>query len=268
MKKILALILCLSVVLTSFGGIVFAQEETAEQVVFSDEFLADYDEAKGLLDMLFGEKVYQDGLVTRGDFVVSLFKLLKLDTMAVEDAFFKDVSKRDDQAPYIYTAVRLGWVSKAQNFEPGRVITPNEALKILCCAMNYGFIANNKGGYPGGYQYVANKLDLLDNLELKGSELDSKNAYVLLFNAVTAPTLEPISFGDTEEYDSTGKSLLYGEIQSGLCETGTRFLVFRAGQPGGRSTSSLDFSHRRRQSMDSGCFERKILYERRKRVKL
>lgn len=209
MKKILALILCLSVVLTSFGGIVFAQEETAEQVVFSDEFLADYDEAKGLLDMLFGEKVYQDGLVTRGDFVVSLFKLLKLDTMAVEDAFFKDVSKRDEQAPYIYTAVRLGWVSKAQNFEPGRVITPNEALKILCCAMNYGFIANNKGGYPGGYQYVANKLDLLDNLELKGTELDSKNAYVLLFNAVTAPTLEQISFGDTEEYDSTGKSLLY-----------------------------------------------------------
>ncbi len=211
MKKLLALILCLSVALGSFGGIVFAQstEQAEAEVVYSEEFEADYSEAKGLIDMLAGTELFA-ATVTRADFVKALFGLLKIDTVAeVEDAFFADVSKRVEYAPYIYTAVDLGWVSKDNNFNPSREITVNEGLKILCCAMNYQLIANNKGGYPAGYHYVANKLDLMDNLEVKSDTLDTKNAYVLLYNAVISPTLEQIAFGDTEDYDTTGPSLLY-----------------------------------------------------------
>ena len=210
MKKLLTLILCVVMVFGSFGSFASAQElnESPAQILYSEEFEADFAQAKGLIDMLVGKEIFSTG-VSRGEFIKALFEVLKINTVEIEEAFFSDVKSKDEFAPYVYTAVELGWISKGSLFEPGRIININEAVKVLCCAMNYQLVADNKGGYPAGYFYVANKLDLLNNLEMSSEELDVKNGYVLLLNALIAPTLEQIAFGDSEDYTTSGSSLLY-----------------------------------------------------------
>ena len=89
MKKLLTLILCLSVVLCSFGGVAFAEEaQTAvAEFEYSEQFNADFAQAKGLLDMLAGMELFPEGDVSRGTFVSALFKVLKIDAVEPQEVF-------------------------------------------------------------------------------------------------------------------------------------------------------------------------------------
>lgn len=209
MKKLLALITALAVMAASFGTVAFAADEAEAIAVLDPAIEADLQEACELVELVSGKQLFDDGDVTRAEFVKAVLDFMNIPcTEEHSEYFFSDVKSFSEHAPAVYTAVDKGWVSRGTSFEPERSITPTEALKILVRAMNYELIAQSKGGYPAGDLYVANALDLTESVDMSGAGLDGKNAYKLLFNAICAPTLEQVSFGDTEEFEKSGKSLL------------------------------------------------------------
>ena len=207
MKKLLALITALAVMAVSLGGIAFA-EETAATVIDTD-LEADLTEAREFVELIVGKELFAQGDVTRAAYVKAILDFMQIPyTEKHDEYFFTDVKSFSEHAPVVYTAVDKGWISKGSVFEPERIITPTEALKILVRAMNYELISVSKGGYPAGDMYVAKILDLTESVDMSLAGMDAKNAYKLLFNSACAPTLEQVSFGDTEEYEKSGESLL------------------------------------------------------------
>lgn len=199
--------------MTSCLGAVALAEDTAEAVSVSDPLVeSDLAEAREFIELISGKVLFSDGDVTRAAYVKAILDFMQIPyTEKHDEYFFSDVKSFSAHAPAVYTAVANGWISRGSSFEPERIITPTEALKILVCAMNYELISVSKGGYPAGDLYVAKILDLTESVDMNLAGLDARNAYKLLFNAACAPTLEQVSFGDTEEYEKSGESLL-GQI--------------------------------------------------------
>lgn len=207
MKKLLAFITAIAVFTSGFGMVSHAQDNqtNTESTI---ENTAVYTEAREVTELVVGKELFAEGAVSRADFVKAVLDFMKIPcTEKHEEYFFSDVKSFSEYAPAVYTAYQKGWISRNDRFSPEQTIAPAEALKILVRAMNYELIAESKGGYPAGDLYVANKLDITEDVDMSAEGLDRNNAYKLLFNAVCAPTLEQISFGDSEEYEKSGESL-------------------------------------------------------------
>lgn len=205
MKRILALCVAAIVTLTSIGGIVYAADNGAE---YTDEYSADIKEAKDVFGYLTGEALPEAENVTRGEFIKAVTKLMKVSGAAPEEYFFGDVAGDSVYADAVYTAVDMGWISKGDSFEPERAITPYEAIKILVRALNYEAMAEYKGGYPSGDLYVARSIDLTDDVNIEAETLGVNDAYMILLNAMTAPTFERVVYGETKKYTEDGETLL------------------------------------------------------------
>ncbi len=211
MKRLLSAILILSVIVSMISTIGFATTEIADiDETVSPEYFADLKEAKELLDLLHKEVLFEDGVtISRGLFVSKLINLTNTITIAPESYFFGDVKSFTENADSIYTAVDKGWISKSDEFEHERPILPNEAIKILVNMMGYTAIAEDKGGYPGGYLYVANSTDLTDYIDLSKDFLTVDEAYMLLFKSLTALVPNQVGFGETERYAEGFDNMLY-----------------------------------------------------------
>lgn len=97
--------------------------------------------------------------VTRAEFVAAVLDLMNIPT---GDATLRFEDTQDSiYKNEISAAADLGYVSgDAKKFNPDNIITYSEALSILVKAMGYSPVAENRGGYPGGYISVASKIKL------------------------------------------------------------------------------------------------------------
>lgn len=128
------------------------------------------------------------------------------EVLLTEENVFSDVTSKTAYGDYIVTAYRIGYISGNPGglFRPDDTITLSEALKILCGILGYDKLAEELGGYPGGYIAAANRAKLLTGISIgDNTPLNMENAVLLLRNALDVELMQYHSFGETVEMRAT-----------------------------------------------------------------
>ncbi|MBR2886217.1 MAG: S-layer homology domain-containing protein [Clostridia bacterium] len=158
-----------------------------------------------------------DASLTRAEMVIILLRTMGIETPNASGVVFSDVPE-DHWAYYeVGYAHSLGLINGIGGglFAPDASVTFNQAIKMIVSLLGYDFMAVGKGGYPAGYQYVANQLDLIDGLS-GGSygeeEIKRGEMAVLIANALETEVAEmyAISSGGSqaETHMEKGKMLM------------------------------------------------------------
>lgn len=154
------------------------------------------------------------GEITRAEFAKMTASVLNLNVTytAGQPQPFRDVESRHWAAGAVYTLAGLGILSgdEDRSFHPEDQITLQEAAKILVSALGYQTLAEEKGGYPTGYQFQASRLGVLDGLtDMAGEKaLNRGDAALLFYNALDVEILYQTSFGQDSVYRYDGTTLL------------------------------------------------------------
>ncbi|SDY69667.1 S-layer homology domain-containing protein [Proteiniborus ethanoligenes] len=167
MKKVLSLVLVLTLVLGSFS-FAFAAP--------SDVVGTDYEDAVERLSQLKVLTGYPDGTfkpnntITRAEFAAAVVRVKGLESAALAaqgSTVFTDVPAGNWAAGYVNIASKLGIVKGMGDgtFAPNSPVTYEQAVTMVMRALGYETAAESRGGYPYGYLIVANENDLLDQVK-------------------------------------------------------------------------------------------------------
>lgn len=207
MKKVLSLVLVLSMVLGSFS-FAFAAPNDVVGTEYEDAV-----ERLGQLKVLEG---YPDGTfkpgneITRAEFAAVVIRAKGL--AAAADAAkgatgFTDVPATNWAAGYINIASKMGFVKGMGDgtFAPNSPVTYEQAVTMVMRALGYEPAAEARGGYPYGYLIVANETGLLESV--KGTQgLPAPRGLVaqIVDNALEIPLMVQVSYGDRVEHIVSG----------------------------------------------------------------
>lgn len=98
-------------------------------------------------------------------------------------------------------------------FRPDDPVLLQEAVAIIVRAMGYEPAAEDKGGYPSGYLYIASSNQLLRGLSGSAERPASRGDIAqLIFNALTVNLMEQVGFGTNVSYEVVDKTLLYDKL--------------------------------------------------------
>lgn len=169
------------------------------------------------LDIISEISDYTDP-VTRGDFTNMLVKALGIGDVATSNPIpFTDVARGDSYYDAVQTAYNLGIISRAELFNPSRIITYDEIVKMTVCAAGYTFLADHFGTYPAGHQAAANRLGMLKGI--KTPDCTYATAYVLLYNTITTDLPEVTIVDGVPEYSiDSGTNILESAYGLNLIE--------------------------------------------------
>ncbi len=130
--------------------------------------------------------------ISRGDLAKYCVNTIIKNTIEPSDEF-TDVGTEEANAPYIYTAYKLGIMGGVDNktFAPEEAATTVQALKALLGILGCGDVAIQRGGYPMGYIIAANDLKLLTGTKISdyNAPLTPENFAVMLWNAANSNVL-------------------------------------------------------------------------------
>ncbi|MBQ4515920.1 MAG: S-layer homology domain-containing protein, partial [Clostridia bacterium] len=206
MRKCISMILCLMLLVIPCNFMQgFAEEETVNENV---EFM----QALGILKEYEG--VDKTAAVSRGLFVDMLITALQLeDEASLSKHDFTDVTPEHPYNNAIAVAYSRGYVNgnDAHIFSPNDSITLQQSIKIVLSAMGYDIIAQQKGGFAGGYMIVAGEIGIFNDVSLKGNEsLSFYDAVDLLAAALdTEVVLQESVGGDKgDKYVKSPKTLM------------------------------------------------------------
>lgn len=178
--KVLLLIFILAGTLVS--GVNFAYgQETDSQYLSASEFLSQLQINSGMSND-YGKQV------TRAEFAALIVRALNASDVSADESVFMDCVGN----PYskeIAIAKEFGITSGTSQgmFSPSGGVTYSAAAKMLVAAVGASDIADNRGGYPLGYMVTANSLNLLDGTASADASVSVGDAYVMIYNALTAP---------------------------------------------------------------------------------
>ncbi len=208
MKKSLALVLALVMVLSSFSFVSAAPD-------FADVKGTAYEEPVSRLELLNVLKGYPDGSfkpegsITRAEFAAVAVRARGLAGVAEAakglPSGFVDVPATHWAAGYVGTAGSMGIVNGIGNgmFAPNGLVKYEEAVTMLVRALGYEFEAQAKGGYPYGYLIVAEDIGLLDGARGTQGVFATRGLVAMLTdNALEIPMMIQ---------DGTGKWIVSGE---------------------------------------------------------
>lgn len=137
-----------------------------------------------------------DGVLTRGEFIGSVVRIMNYDYAADTKLGFDDVEEGEALYNVLSLAVSEGLVSNSESFRPNDAVTYSEIMAVAIRALGYERLA---GEYPQGYHILGQKLELD-----KGISYDSiteDDIYIILYNMLKT---KPLS----ETYELSG-----GEVQ-------------------------------------------------------
>lgn len=141
---------------------------------------------------------------------------------------FPDVSDNHWANGAINVAEQQGMVigDDDGSFRPDDAVLLQEAVTIIVRAMGYEPAAEDKGGYPTGYLYIASTNQLLRGLSGSAAMPATRGDIAqLVFNAMTVNLMEQVGFGTNVSYEVVDKTLLYDKlnVEKGYGQiTGTR----------------------------------------------
>ncbi len=164
MKKIISLLILISVILTSAAMPVFA----------SDNGDLDFAKAFGLIS----EETAADTPLTRIE-LAEIFYNIIFPTQNIQSTYWGEADYPDVPAEkkHIVSAVYGMGVMRGYSdtvFAPNDVVTYNQAVKAMVSFLGYDLQAQNMGGYPAGYLTQASRLQILQGGNIPG---DTKATY-------------------------------------------------------------------------------------------
>jgi hypothetical protein len=212
MKKHLALVLALVMVLSSFSFVSAAPD-------FSDMEGHENAEAVARLELLNVLKGYPDGTfkpdntITRAEFAAVAVRVSGLENVAMAakglPTGFSDVPAWHWASGYVGTAAKMGIVNGIGNglFAPETPVKYEEAITMVVRALGYEPMAQARGGYPFGYLIVANEIDLLDGaMGAQGTWATRAFVAQITDNALEIPMMIQVGFGTSTEWVVSGEN--------------------------------------------------------------
>lgn len=194
MKRLIIMLLCVCVLLTSFCGSVSADEMvTAENQDGLQAAVALLKMIDVLDESVTLENVSFSRTITRLEFAEYLAKILKLSGGAENNRVFTDVPAESPVHDLYRMNVFLG--DGEGNFNPGGIITVTDAVVALSRVLHYDIEAESKGGDPVLYIAFAKQNGMLDGVPISG-ELTVRDAIVFLYNSILCDMYDPILYTD------------------------------------------------------------------------
>ncbi len=220
MKKHLALVLALVMILTSFSFV------SAEAHEFTDMAGHENAEAVARLELLNVLKGYPDGTfkpdntITRAEFAAVAVRVSGLENVAMAakglPTGFSDVPAWHWASGYVGTASKMGIVVGIGNglFAPESPVKYEEAITMIVRALGYEPMAQARGGYPFGYLIVANEIDLLDGaMGTQGTWATRGFVAQITDNALEIPMMIQVGFGSDAKWVISGSDEHGGDEQ-------------------------------------------------------
>ncbi len=207
MKKLLSIILTLTVFLSVFTVVGAADE--AVEVQIPEQYINNVEMLKALGIGDFSAKDFS-GKVTRGEFAQIIAGILNAKDMNVQHLPFLDVDKNSEYYNAICAVYSFGIMNgvSATEFNPDGFITYEQAIKCVVCVLGYGEIA---GEYPDGYVNMALKLKLLKNLGTNSDNFTWEKAIQLVINTFDVSIMTVHSAGtDSVVYQPDDKKTVLG----------------------------------------------------------
>lgn len=132
-----------------------------------------------------------DKTVTRAEMVTIICNMLgETENLAVSNKFY-DVATTHWANRYIAKAIDLGFISGYGNgkFGPDDTVTYEQAITMLVRAMGQYSAADEAGGYPNGFIYVANERGYLIGISAnKGDQMKRQQIATICYNIIMGGT--------------------------------------------------------------------------------
>ncbi len=217
-KRIISLIVALSMLLTVCGGSALAAGQTG----YSDVDGTGYETAVSILRTLGIMSGYTDGqfhpyaTITRAEMAELAVRLRGITDYGTEvsdeEIQYKDMVGHPLAAAVAY-ARSLGIVDGGTDgyFYPDDPVTYEQAVKMIVGAIGYDYYATARADYPNGYLMVANELKLTSGVGVTvGSYITRGDVAKIACNALTVDMMVPTSYsGSKVTYEIVeGKNIL------------------------------------------------------------
>lgn len=202
MKKLLAILLSVLMMLNFMSVFTLAEEETEQEEFdtvtdtgYTDTVDSEYEEAVQEITDLGIMHGYPDKTfrakenITRAEFAVIVTRLMVIDHIAKAtqpQQLYTDVEEDYWAAREIQLVTEKKYITGVGNsaFMPEEHITGEQAVKILVEALGYGDKAERKGGWTIGYMAVGAELGLVKDINFAGEKLTRGQAAQMLLSAL------------------------------------------------------------------------------------
>ncbi|MGM9936099.1 MAG: S-layer homology domain-containing protein [Candidatus Ornithomonoglobus sp.] len=203
-----------------------------------------YETSIGMMQALGVMDGYPDGTfkpekeVTRAEFLTMLLRLVKAQDIQTETTAFSDVPATHFANGYIGYAVARNICSGYGDglFGPDDPVTYAQAVKMLLGIMGYTMVAEQNGGFPGGYIKAAadNKISASD---VSQDEALNRGSVTELFASALDAPLYMIDYSDNSIYRDKTATIIT-EYYDGIYEKG--YVISNNTSTVSNSKSSLD----------------------------
>ncbi len=213
MKKILSVLVCISLCLSACLPVMASDEQIAKIAELYTYGIIEGDE-NGNINLVEN--------VTRAEFCKMIFKAMAKDESyeVKSETPFDDVPADHWAYRYIDFAKSEGIVNGVgdNKFEPDSEIITQDMLKIIMIALGYDEYAKSLGGYPEGYVIAAVKWGIpIDQFSVETQKLVTRAvAAETVYNMINTPVMVAAQKDDATEY----------VIMNG--ENGTEFVTLKS----------------------------------------
>ncbi len=124
---------------------------------------------------------------------------ISLDSVTSEELLFTDLKNTHEYYSYIETAFSMGILhgNDKNEFLPDSFVTYDQFNKVMVALLGYSIKAEGYGGYPYGYNKLANELRLTSGIQYSGNkEMTRKDMAVEIFNAIDVDIMRITTISD------------------------------------------------------------------------
>lgn len=149
-----------------------------------------------------------DDNITRAEFAAVVCRMSGIFEAAVSQTKFDDVPSSHWASGYINMAESMDIICGVGDnlFAPDRFVTYDEAAKMIVCLLGYDIAAEQKGGWPTGYNVTAGAIGLLKNVDTSAEYATRGEIVKIIDNALDVEIITP-EYGKTNSYVKAGYTL-------------------------------------------------------------
>ena len=196
MKRIINILLCLAIAISSCSMVILADETAempAETTTVHAPAEAELVTSLGIMTVP-NKADFWTTCVTRGEFAQYVYNIVKSMDVQAKETYYKDVesgSKLDIALNYLVKTGVLS-VGESRLYRPDDYITFSEAYKMLVVITGYEPYAQANGGYPIGYLDAARHLNISTGV-VHADFVDNASAVKLIYNTLFVKMYDLVS---------------------------------------------------------------------------